>query len=126
MATIIVIDDDPEVCDMVARVLASKGHAIAVAHDGEAGLRQCNERDFDLVILDVWLPKTNGIEVLKALRAMRPALPVIMMSGGDRAVPLEHSTALAEAYGAVTTLFKPSGVEELRAAVAEALQDAKD
>ncbi len=111
---------------MVGRVLARDGHATFVAHDGETGMRRCSEQDFDLVILDIWMPKADGISVLKALRAKQPDLPVIMMSGGNRAVPLEHSTALAEIYGAVTTIFKPTSTEELRAAVAEALQGAAD
>ena len=121
MTKVLIIDDDPDICTLLERMLEPAGYATATAHDGEAGLEAGLDDGTDLVILDVWLPKIEGIAVLKSLHETRPGLPVIMLSGGSEIVPLEHSTALAQAYGAVHVLFKPFRRTEVLETIEKAL-----
>ena len=122
---ILIVDDEPEICAILTDILEPAGYAIETADDGEAGLTAGLDQAISLVILDIWLPKIEGIAVLKELHEKRPDLPVIMLSGGSRTVPLEHSAALAEVYGAVQVLLKPFRSAEVLDSVARALDPAQ-
>ena len=121
MAKILVIDDNEEIRVMLQTMLERAGHETVTASNGRDGLRQGRDASVDLVLLDVWMPQVDGITALKDLQAKRPTLPVIVMSGGTAGVPLEYSSALADAHGAANVLYKPFRQEELYAAVEAAL-----
>ena len=122
MAKILVIDDNEDMLEVLTGMLTWAGHESLVAADGEEGLRKSQDDDsFDLVLLDIWMPNVDGISTLKALRAERPELPVIIMSGGSDKMPLEYSSALAETLGATSVLFKPFQRDELLSAIEKAL-----
>lgn len=110
MDKILIIDDDEELCDLVSEFLSAEGFEIKSAHDGKDGLKMALSGDFDIVILDVMLPKMNGFDVLRSLRA-KSAIPVIMLTArGDdteRIVGLE--------IGADDYLGKPFNPRELAA-----------
>lgn len=106
--TILLIDDDTELTELLTQYLASEGfHAISV-HDGEAGVKKALNQNFDAIVLDVMLPKMNGFEVLKALRT-HIETPVLMLTARgddiDRIVGLE--------IGADDYLPKPCNPREL-------------
>ena len=121
MSKILVIDDDALVRATIVTMLEDAGHEAICAADGESGLRVIVDDGVELVVLDVWMPEVDGITVLKTIRANHPELPTIIMSGGGPKAPLEHSTALADTYGAADVLFKPFDSDELIAAVDRAL-----
>ena len=121
MTKILIVDDEPDIRGILRDILEPAGYAIETADDGEAGLTAGLDQAISLVILDIWLPKIEGIAVLKELHEKRPGLPVIMLSGGSRTVPMEHSAALAETYGAANVLLKPFGRAEVLDSVAQAL-----
>ena len=77
---ILVVEDEPALAEFVSRALSSEGYAVRVAHDGPAGERIALFDDVDLVVLDVMLPGRSGLEVLRAIRASKPALPVILLT----------------------------------------------
>lgn len=110
---IIVIEDEPAIADFIQRGLRAEGYTVDVATDGEAGLAEAVSPDVALVVLDRMLPERDGLEVLAALRAVRPALPVIMLSArhslGERVEGLDA--------GATDYLGKPFEFEELAARV---------
>lgn len=89
---LLLVDDDLLLCQVLTDYLQAQGFGITVVHDGEAGLAQMNEGDFDLVILDDTLPGLSGIEVLRRIRS-RGELPVVLLSARhddvDRIVGLE-------------------------------------
>jgi len=114
------MEDDDALRGLVARVLGSAGHDVAQAPDGAAGLRLWREGGADLVITDLHMPDTNGIEVMLELRAFAPNLPVIAMSGGQRALDLDLLGS-ARLLGAVRVLAKPFTGDDLLAAVSAAL-----
>ena len=80
---LLLIDDDHELTELLSEYLGGQGFALTIAHDGEAGLEQANARQFDLILLDVMLPKMDGFEVLKQLRQTNKT-PVLMLTAkGD-------------------------------------------
>ena len=78
-AAILLIDDDVELCALVAEYLGGHGHRVSAVHDGSLGLRRALEEDHDLVVLDVMLPVLDGFELLRQLRK-RSNVPVIMLT----------------------------------------------
>jgi two-component system phosphate regulon response regulator PhoB len=82
MARILVVDDEIDVVRMVVRTLEARGHVVEVARDGEAALARVAASTPDLVVLDLNLPRVDGIEVCRQIKS-KPAthhIPVVMMS----------------------------------------------
>ncbi len=80
---LLLIDDDQELTELLSEYLGSQGFTITLAHDGESGLHKANATQFDLILLDVMLPKMDGFEVLKQLRLTNKT-PVLMLTArGD-------------------------------------------
>jgi DNA-binding response OmpR family regulator len=69
MASLLVVDDDPHVCELLRRLLSRAGHAVTCAGSGAEGLAALRERTPDLLILDWMMPEIDGAEVLRRLRA---------------------------------------------------------
>jgi DNA-binding response OmpR family regulator len=116
MPRILIIDDEAALRDVLARLLEREGHEVFTAGDGVDGLRLWREHGAAAVILDIHMPRSDGIETLVQLRAVAPELPVIVISGGDqtRALGLLSDARL---LGATRTLAKPFSLSELTAAV---------
>ena len=89
---IIIIDDDPKLCELIKEYLEPLGYEVATAHTGPDGLEKVLQEDFAAVILDVMLPGMDGFEVLKNIRH-KSNVPVLMLTGrgdeADRVVGLE-------------------------------------
>ena len=84
---ILVVEDDPVLCLFNAALLAKAGFEVDTAEDGEAGLDALHMNHYDLLITDNNMPKISGLELLRTLRAVDEALPVILVSG---AMPIEE------------------------------------
>jgi len=112
MERILAIDDDVALCELLTEYLSSEGFHVESAHDGEEGLETAYGGDYDLIVLDVMLPKINGFEVLRHLRS-RSNTPVIVLTARgetvDRIVGLE--------IGADDYLAKPFNPRELVARI---------
>jgi DNA-binding response OmpR family regulator len=110
---ILVVEDEPGIVDFVERGLADQGFEVVTAGDGVTGLERALEADVDLVVLDLMLPELSGTEVLRALHAQRPLLPVIVLTARgaveDRIAGLDG--------GAVDYLVKPFALAELAARI---------
>jgi len=111
---ILVIDDQPDVARVVAEVLASEGHQALVAGSGEEGLRLIEQNSPDAVFLDVVMPGIDGIEVLRRIRATRPDLPVILLSGTVNQRQMETAMEL----GVTDVLRKPAPLTHFTEALA--------
>ncbi len=85
MSRILLADDDTELTDMLGQYLAGEGLSVEVAHDGEAALAKARAGQVDLMVLDVMMPKKNGFDVLRELRASS-LLPVLMLTARDEDV----------------------------------------
>jgi len=115
------MEDDDALRGLVVRILTSAGYEVVAAADGTTGLRLWREGGADLVLTDLHMPDTNGIEVMLELRAFAATLPVIAMSGGQRALDLDLLGS-AKLLGAVSVLTKPFTKDDLLAAVAAGLR----
>ncbi len=82
MALILVVDDEPEIVQLVSRMMEGRGHRVSVARDGQEALAAVERERPDLIIIDLNLPKLDGFEVTKRLRAADATrdLPIVMMT----------------------------------------------
>lgn len=120
MPRILIVDDEGALADALRRVLEREGHEVQVAATGLEGARRHREQPADLAVIDIHMPEMDGLELLVQLRALAPAMPVIVMSGGIQTGGLDL-LADARLLGAFTTLAKPFSIDELLGAVARAL-----
>ena len=114
---LLVIDDDPAVRGFLRLILTGAGYLVAEAGDGKIGMREIERQEIDLVITDLVMPEREGLETLQCLRAERPELPVIVISGAFGGSFLKT----ARRFGAAATLPKPIDPEALLRAVRDAL-----
>ena len=112
MARILLIDDDGGVRRTVRRLLERAGHAVLEAGDGEEGLRLHREWRPDLIIADIFMAEVDGLELILQLRREEAAVPIVIMSGGDRSGTLDLRKEAA-LLGAAHTLPKPFAPAEL-------------
>jgi two-component system response regulator CpxR len=105
---ILMVDDDVELCALVAEYLGGHGYRVVTVHDGSTGLRTALDGRFDLVVLDVMLPILDGFEVLRQLRR-RSNVPVIMLTA--RAGEPDRIRGFGE--GVDDYLVKPFAAAEL-------------
>jgi CheY-like chemotaxis protein len=122
MVRVLLADDSPMMAEAVVAALEHEGHSITVAYDGEQALALLANQEFDIAVLDIWMPKKSGLDVLKVVRQNKPGLPVILISGGGPGATLEQATAMADMYRADRMLYKPFEDEELLSAIAELVQ----
>ena len=110
---ILVVEDEQKVASFIQRGLEAEGYHVDVAHDGDAGLTRAVDEEYDLVILDVMLPRLDGLSVLRELRARRRTVPVLLLTArtgvADKVAGLDG--------GADDYLTKPFEVAELLARV---------
>ncbi|HEX9655142.1 MAG TPA: response regulator transcription factor [bacterium] len=119
---ILVIDDEKEVADLIRRALREESHAVDTACEGQRGEEMAASEDYDLIILDIMLPKRNGLEVLSHLREEGFTTPVLLLTARDK---VSDRVAGLDA-GADDYLGKPFAVAELRARVRALLRRQSD
>lgn len=116
--SILVVDDDAEMRELLLDVLRGEGYEVAEARDGTEAVLALRRRAFDIVLMDKNMPGPSGLDLLPGFRRVCPRAQVIMMTAfGD--VP---SYMEAAEKGAVEYLFKPFRLEEMKAAILKALE----
>ena len=110
---ILLVEDEPGLILTLTDRLESEGYAVETASDGETGLRRATENDFDLIILDVMLPRKNGFDVCRDLRRQNIQTPVLMLTARGETI----DKVLGLKLGADDYLTKPFEVMELLARV---------
>jgi DNA-binding response OmpR family regulator len=112
-ATILVVEDAPDVLRVLERTIADNGYSVLTARDGDTGIATALDQQPDLVILDIGLPKRNGYEVARELRARAFISPILMLTARDAVSDrVEGLDAGADDY-----LAKPFDYDELLARV---------
>jgi len=110
---ILVVEDDAALASFLKKGLEAEHYAVDVAPDGEEARCAVSESDYDLIMLDLNLPKLDGLEVLRALRRKQRSLPVLVVTGRSRI----EDRVLALDGGADDCLIKPFSFSELSARV---------
>ena len=106
---ILIIEDDQRVSELIKRGLEEQGYEATLAYDGELGKKMALQNDYDLIITDIVLPKINGLELCKEVRAAKPSVPIIMLTAlGTTDDKIEGFDAGADDY-----LVKPFDFREL-------------
>lgn len=106
---VLIVDDNVDVCALVALKLESAGIDVVQSFDGESGLAQAQSQQIDAIILDAVLPGMSGLEVLARLRNSGNQVPVLMLSGNDH----ERDIAASFEAGANDYVTKPFSPREL-------------
>jgi DNA-binding response OmpR family regulator len=120
MPRILLADDDVELCRMLQEYLQAEGFGVDTAHDGEAALAKAESGNFDLIVLDVMMPRKSGFDVLRELRA-RSLTPVLMLTArGD-----DIDSVLGLELGADDYLGKPCNPRVLSARIRAVLRRAE-
>ena len=109
LKTILVVDDDPVVGRSFDRVLSPKGYAVISATSGAEALERLEAEKYDMVYTDIKMPGMDGIEVAKRIKASRPWLPVVIVTGYGT----EANEAEARAAGVAEFLHKPLSPETI-------------
>ncbi|WP_148575237.1 response regulator transcription factor [Nocardioides caldifontis] len=122
MARILIVEDEPRIASFMAKGLAADGHTTSVAEDGITGLDLALSGEFDLVILDIGLPRLDGYGVLDGLRSQGSRVPVVVLTARDSVTDTVHALE----GGADDYMPKPFRFAELLARVRLRLRQAND
>jgi CheY-like chemotaxis protein len=128
LASILVVDDDIAVQAVMRLLLEQDGHEVSAASNGLKGLKTFETGNFDLLIIDIFMPGMDGLETMRIVHQQRPNLPIIVISG--RPIPSGSSgepdfLAMATKLGAIRSLQKPFKAPALRALVRSCLEAAE-
>jgi two-component system response regulator MprA len=110
---ILVVDDEPEVRQMMEHFLTERGYEVRIAENGRLGLLALDAFAPDVVLLDMHMPEMDGLETLKHLAARAPSLPVIMITVNDDV----ETTARLLQMGAADYVPKPFNLDYLEQAI---------
>src|SRR3954470_18068882 len=108
---LLLVEDDAKLADMLSRSLREQGYAVDLAEDGDRAYYQARVNEYDGIVLDIGLPKRDGLEVSQALRKEGKRVPILMLTARDA---VRDRVAGLDA-GADDYLTKPFALEELHA-----------
>lgn len=115
---ILVVEDDPSIALGLRMNLSAEGYDVGLAEDGSAGLDRLRQEAWDVVVLDIMLPKLNGFEIVRHMRKVGDETPVIMLS----AKSAEADKVMGLELGAEDYITKPFGIAEVLARIKVALR----
>ena len=118
---VLVIDDSSTIRTLLADMLSKHPLQVLAAESVELALLDLDRQDFDLVIIDIFMPGMGGIEGIEKIHASWPGIKIIAISGGHQAMGKEKTLKAATVQGADRTLTKPFTEEEMMAAIGELL-----
>jgi DNA-binding response OmpR family regulator len=107
--TILVIDDEPDILNGYQAILEREGYRVITAPDGQSGLTRALREHYDLVIVDLMMPRISGFIILERVKEALPGRPVIMLTASRAA----EQRAYAEFLGVDAYLIKPVAPQEL-------------
>jgi len=115
---ILVVDDEPDICSLVSEILSDEGYKVSIAENAKSACEQISNRQYDLVLLDIWMPDQDGITLLKEWKENQKVdCPIIMMSGHGTVETAVEATRL----GAFGFIEKPLTTAKLISTARKAL-----
>ncbi len=118
---ILVVDDEKNIVSSLYGILSDEGYDVSSAEDGLEALERIQNDPPDLVLLDIWIPGMDGIEVLRTIKTYQKELPVLIMSGHASIDTAVRATKL----GAIDFVEKPFSLDQITQAVANGLKEGK-
>ena len=112
--SVLVVDDEINLCRIIGAKLAKSGYDVVAVHDGRQAVEKVRDSEFDVVLLDLILPKMDGLSALAEIRKLKSALPVIVMTACENAEVLEE----ARSQGVSAYVNKPFDLDTLVSLVA--------
>lgn len=120
MVKVLVVDDEPLICETLEDLLQRAGHQAHTAADGVQAIKCAKQVKFDLIIMDIVMPEKDGLETIQSIREEHPDLKIIAISGGSRIGNVDF-LKFADEFGAWRTFRKPLDNVELLNAVEESM-----
>ena len=117
----LVVDDNEDIRDVFCRLVERAGHLVSTAEDGQAAVEVLQDESFDVMLLDLTMPRMGGVEVVRWLQArpeLAPAMRIVVISAWAG----EHRAVLQE-LGVETVMQKPLRIQQLTDLIAETLHD---
>ncbi|MGM1019401.1 MAG: response regulator transcription factor [Bacillota bacterium] len=114
---ILLIEDDTAIAEMLLKALSKEGYTLTTAYDGEEGLLAFERHTYDLILVDLMMPKVDGMEVIRRIRT-HSAVPILIMSAKDSDV----DKALGLGFGADDYIAKPFSMVEMTARIQSAIR----
>lgn len=122
MKKILIVDDEKVFTQAMARLFTQKNFQVTVASNGFEAVDALKEVEPDIIISDILMPNSDGIELLLYIKKNKIKTPVIAISGGGRLSSIDY-LKMAERFGAAATLNKPVSFDELLFTVKQILQE---
>ena len=110
---VLVVDDDPEMREAMARILGAAGYAVELAADGDQAIELQRARPAEVLITDVFMPSRDGLETIQYFRMEYPDVGIIAMTGGSPTGRVDEYLKVAKVAGANATLRKPFAAQAL-------------
>ncbi len=109
-ASVLIVDDDANMCETLADILEEKDYRVAVAHDGPQAIEDVKGQHFDLALIDIVMPGMNGVETLRQIKAIDPQLTTMLITGHTA---LGESVSEAIEAGVAGVLYKPLDINAI-------------
>ena len=119
MKSILVVDDERVMCEVLQRILTRLGYEIAVSDSWESALEMFSKKKFDLVLLDILMPRMNGYRIAKEMRQLKPDQKIVMVTGLCVHAALAYNRSTRIKVNDI--LIKPFTFDKLRSVVTKIL-----
>lgn len=116
---ILYIEDDPEILENVSFLLSRYTNEVFTATNGEEALKVYKEKQPDIVVSDINIPKINGLKVAEIIREDNPSVPIIIISAHNE----DHQLKIAKELNVSSYIRKPFTLQELKDAIAKAIKE---
>ena len=129
MPRVLVVDDDPMVCIAIEVCLRRQGLEVTIADGGDAGMRELASGEFDVMLVDIFMPHMRGFESIRIFHERAPTIPLIAMSGyafADLNSPVPDFLRMALELGATRCLRKPFTPDALLTTIRECIAEPGD
>ncbi len=123
--SILIAEDDESVRAVLQGCVATVGHTATCVSNGREA-REALQKPFDLVITDILMPESDGLDVIAYCKQMQPGARILAISGGGRIIDADDCVKLARGLGAHGALLKPFSCQELLAGIAQAMKPQRE
>lgn len=122
MTSVLIVDDEPSICNLIRRLLEKEGYTTRLSSNGKEAVKEYTSNPPDLVITDIVMPDKEGLETIMELKRIDPEVKIIAISGGGSLGPIDYLN-LAKKLGSKEVLEKPIDRNELLHKINAVLSD---